>query len=42
MKVGLQQVFQNHGRAVPDGQMVTEEIELGLLAEERGLMSSGR
>ncbi|MEE4145221.1 MAG: LLM class flavin-dependent oxidoreductase [Halieaceae bacterium] len=34
MKVGLQQVFQNHGRAVPDGQMVDEEVELGLLAEE--------
>ena len=36
MKVGLQQGFQHHGRAVPDGQMVTYEIELGLLAEERG------
>lgn len=40
MKVGLQQVFQNHGRPVPDGQMVTEEIEPGLLAEERGVDES--
>ena len=36
MKVGLQQVFQNHGRAVSDGQVVAEEIALGLLAEELG------
>ncbi len=33
----LQQVFQNHGRSVPDGQMVEEEIALGLMAEEAGL-----
>jgi alkanesulfonate monooxygenase SsuD/methylene tetrahydromethanopterin reductase-like flavin-dependent oxidoreductase (luciferase family) len=36
MKVGLQQVFQNHGREISDGQMVQEEIALGLLAEELG------
>ena len=36
MKVGLQQVFQNHGRAVSDGQIVEEEIALGLMAEELG------
>lgn len=36
MIVGLQQVFQNHGREVPDGQVVGEEIALGLLAEELG------
>ncbi len=36
MKIGLQQVFQNHGRAVPDGQMVEEEIALGLMAEKVG------
>ena len=36
MKVGLQQVFQNHGRQVPDGQLIAEEIELGLLAEQAG------
>lgn len=36
MKVGLQQVFQNHGREVSDGQMMQEEIALGLLAEEVG------
>ena len=36
MKVGLQQVFQNHGREVSDGQMVEEEIALGLMAEELG------
>jgi alkanesulfonate monooxygenase SsuD/methylene tetrahydromethanopterin reductase-like flavin-dependent oxidoreductase (luciferase family) len=37
MKVGLQQVFQNHHREVGDGQMIAEEIELGLLAEALGL-----
>jgi alkanesulfonate monooxygenase SsuD/methylene tetrahydromethanopterin reductase-like flavin-dependent oxidoreductase (luciferase family) len=37
MKIGLQQVFQNHGREVSDGQMVEEEIALGLMAEELGL-----
>lgn len=36
MKVGLQQVFQNHGRDVPDGQVIDEEIALGLLAEQLG------
>lgn len=34
MKVGLQQVFQNHGRAVTDGQVVDEEVKLGILAED--------
>jgi alkanesulfonate monooxygenase SsuD/methylene tetrahydromethanopterin reductase-like flavin-dependent oxidoreductase (luciferase family) len=37
MKIGLQQVFQNHHREVDDGQMIAEEIELGLLAEALGL-----
>ena len=37
MKLGLQQVFQNHGREVPDGQMLQEEIALGLMAEDMGL-----
>lgn len=36
MKVGLQQVFQNHQREVPDGQVLDEEIALGLLAEKLG------
>jgi alkanesulfonate monooxygenase SsuD/methylene tetrahydromethanopterin reductase-like flavin-dependent oxidoreductase (luciferase family) len=38
MKVGVQMVFQSHGypASVTDGQVVDEEVRLGLLAEELG------
>ncbi|MGH7818867.1 MAG: LLM class flavin-dependent oxidoreductase [Candidatus Binatia bacterium] len=39
MKVGLLQIFQNHGSALSDSRMWEEEIEMGLLAEELGFDS---
>ena len=36
MKIGLQQIFQNHQRSIADGTLVANETELGLLAEELG------
>ena len=38
MKVGVQMVFQSHGYGpeVTDGQVVGEEVRLGVLADELG------
>ena len=38
MKVGIQMVFQSYGydSSVTDGQVVAEEVQLGVLADELG------
>jgi len=36
VKIGVQQIFQNYGNALPDGRVWEEEVALGLLAEELG------
>lgn len=36
MQVGVLQIFQNYGGAVPDAQLWDEEVAMGVLAEELG------
>ncbi len=36
MKVGVQLIFQNHRHAMPDGQMVDEEIQIAEMADRLG------